>query len=499
VEVLSVERARAIDRYTVNNMGIQSIVLMENAAQEMARNMINKGNNFVLFCGIGNNGGDGLAIARKLIIEKKTVKTFIVGKLNKSSDEFNINYEILIKMMADIEIINEKEDIVKVESVIKNADVVVDAIFGIGLNREVEGEVHKLINLINENAKYIIAIDNPSGLNSDTGEVLNVSIKANETFVIEVLKKGYFSLDAKNYLGEITVIKIGVPNSVKKKYSESIELLEKVEYKKMIPVRNLYGYKGNYGRVLILAGSLGFTGAAYLVTESAVRTGAGLVTLLVEKEIQPILASKLVESMVVCYEEESKVDELIKQADVIICGPGLGDGSNNRRMLEKCIFNSRCPILLDADALNIISVDNTLLEELYERSIFTPHHGEMSRLIKESIDYIELNRIDVCRGYSKKHGVITVLKGYNTIISDGEGVIVNDTGSSKMASGGMGDCLSGIIGALVAQGVSLFNSAKLGCYIHGMIGDALGKERYIVNARDVIEEIPKALQYMLTK
>ncbi|MBD7911122.1 NAD(P)H-hydrate dehydratase [Clostridium cibarium] len=499
MEVLSVKNAKELDQYTIDEIGIPSIILMENAAHEMACNMINKGNKFVFFCGTGNNGGDGLAIARKLIIKEKEVKIYVVGDLKKSSFEFKVNYEILVKMMAEIEIINSEQDIIKVQSKVKYEDILVDAILGSGINRRVEGVILKLIEFINENANYVISIDNPSGLDGDTGEVLNASIKANETFVVEVLKKGYFNSGVKNYLGGITIVKIGIPNNVKEKFSEGIKILDNAQYRKMIPERNLYGHKGNYGRVLILAGRCGFTGAAYLVTEAAVRTGAGLVTLLIEKDIQPILAGKLVESMTVCYDDKDRVDELIKQADVIVCGPGLGNGSSNKDMLRNCIFNSKCPILVDADAISIIGEDVKLLDSICGRGIFTPHPGEMSRLIRKSIQYVEANRIDICRSYSKKYGIITVLKGYNTIISDGDLVVINNTGSSKMASGGMGDCLSGIIGALIAQKISLFDSAKLGCYMHGMIGDVLGKERYVVNARDIIEEIPKTMEYMLIK
>lgn len=499
MEILSADGAKAIDKYTINEIGIQSIILMENAGNGIGSILINKGEKFIFFCGVGNNGGDGLVVARKLIIENKTVKVYVVGNIKKSSDEFRVNYEILTKMMAELEVINAEEDLEKIKSEIQNSDIVVDAIFGIGLNRKIEGEIHKLIDLINKYSKYTISIDNPSGLDCNTGIPLNAAIQAEETLVIESLKKGYFNLNAERYLGKTSVIKIGIPESVVKKYSENIKILGDREYKKMIPIRELGGHKGSYGKVLILAGSQGLTGAAYLVTEAAVRTGAGLVTLLVEKDIQSVMSAKLIEAMTVCYDEKDKIEQLINNADVIICGPGLGKKSENIEMLENCISNSKCPILIDADALNIIAENEDLIEKLKGRTIFTPHHGEMSRLAKKDISCIELNRIDVCKKYSKEHNIITVLKGYNTIISDGQSVVVNSTGSSKMASGGMGDCLSGMIGALIAQGITIFDSAKLGCYLHGIIGDNIGNENYIVNARDIISEIPKVMEYILVK
>ncbi|MDS0526212.1 NAD(P)H-hydrate dehydratase [Clostridium sp. SHJSY1] len=499
MEILSTEAAKALDSYTINEIGIQGIVLMENAGYGITNELINKGENFIFICGIGNNGGDGLVVARKLIIENKKVKIYIVGDTKKVSYGFKVNYEILTKMSVDLEFVNIEDNIEKIKTDIQNADIVVDAIFGIGLNRKIEGEIHKLIDLINQYSRFTIAIDNPSGLDCNTGNPLGLAIKAKETLVIEVFKKGYFNLKAKKFLGKITVIKIGIPKNVVEKYSENIKMLEDLEYKRMMPIREVYGHKGSYGKVLILAGSQGFTGAAYLVTEAAVRTGAGLVTLLVEKEIQSLMSAKLTEAMTICYDEKVKIEQLINKVDIIICGPGLGCENKNKDMLEKCISNSKCPILIDADGLNIISEKESLLKKLKGRAVFTPHPGEMARLTKKSIEYIESNRIDVCRRYSKDYGVITVLKGYNTIISDGDSVIINNTGSSKMASGGMGDCLSGIIGSLIAQGMEIFSAAKLGCHIHGTIGDLVGKENYVVNARDIIVNIPKVMQYILTK
>ena len=197
--------------------------------------------------------------------------------------------------------------------------------------------------------------------------------------------------------------------------------------------------------------------------------------------------------------KRQKISSLIEKADVIVCGPGLGKGIVNKEMLIRCINSSKCPMVIDADGLNIISKNEECLKKLSGRAIFTPHLGEMSKLTNESIEKIELDRIDICRAYSKKHDIITLLKGYNTVISNGEDVIINETGNSKMASGGMGDCLTGIIGSLVAQGVDLFNSAILGAYIHGLAADKLSNERYVINARDVIEEIPKTIEELLTK
>ena len=495
MEVVSIEKAKRMDKETIDKIGIPSIVLMENAAENIFRNIVHKGNSFLFFCGVGNNGGDGLAVARKLFLDKKNIKVYIVGDLKKGTKEFLINYNILNNL--GIEMINVDKITQDIISNIKEADLIIDSIMGVGLNRNIKGTIYQLIDEINKNAKYIVSIDNPTGLNADTGKEMGIAIKSSLTFVIEVLKKGYFNLGAKEYLGEINLVNIGIPEGVKEKNSESIGIIHEENYKKLIPKRGIYGHKGSYGKTVILAGSRGMTGAAYITTEAAVKTGSGLVSLVVEKDIQPILSSKLIEAMTVNYEEEEKISKLINEANVIICGPGLGKKDINKSMLYRFINNSRCPIVLDADALNIISEDKEILKKLEYRSVITPHVGEMARLINKKISYINDNRIDVCREYAKNN-IITLLKGYNTVISNGDDVIINNVGNSKMASGGMGDCLTGIIGSLISQGINIYESAVLGAYIHGSIGDMISKSRYVVTAEDVISEISKFMESMLS-
>lgn len=496
MEIFSVSGAKRLDRETIDTIGIPSIVLMENAAEGIFNRIVHKGDKFIFFCGTGNNGGDGLAIARKLILAGKTVSIYVCGSILKASSEFNVNYRILINMGI---VINEFsiDDLDYIGERIKENDVVIDAIMGVGLNRDIEGDLYNIIQVINRNSRYIVSVDTPTGLDCNSGKALNISIKANETFTIEVMKKGFFGLGAKNYLGKVSIVPIGIPKKVKEKYTENIFCLDREEYKKIIPVRDLYGHKGSYGRVLILAGSTGMTGAAYITTEAVIRSGAGLVNLLIEDDIKDILGFKLIEAMITTYDDEKKVNELINNADVIICGPGLGKKDANRKMLRKCIENSKCPMIIDADALNIISEEYELLNYIRGRAIFTPHPGEMARLVKKTVREIEENRIEVCKEYCINNNIITILKGYNSVISDGNSVVINETGNSKMASGGMGDCLTGIIGGFVAQGINIYNSAKLGVYIHGLIGDELGKDRYCVNARDIINELPKALNNIL--
>lgn len=499
MEILSVESSKRLDNYMINDIGLPSIILMENYAEKIVEKILHRGNKFLVFCGVGNNGGDGLVIARKLILAQKNVKVYIIGNMEKGTEEFNVNYNVLTNLEANIEIISSLDTIGLVKQEIKDADIVVDSIFGIGLNRKIEGDFYKVIDCINKFSNYTVSVDNPSGLDCNNGNVLNIAVRAKETFSIETLKKGYFTRGVKEYLGDVTVISIGILNNIGEIFTEKIKLLNDEEYRRMVPIRNLYGHKGTYGKVLILAGSDGFTGAAYLTTQAAIKTGAGLVTLLVPKKIQSVMQNKLIEAMTVNYDEEDRINKLIKESDVIICGPGIGISNESINMLKMILTKSKCKIVLDADALNIVSKNLDLIDFIKNRAIFTPHVGEMSRLTNKSIDYIESNRIDECIKYSRKNEIITVLKGYNTVISNGYKTVINNTGSSKMASGGMGDSLTGIIGSLVAQKVNIFDSATLGCYLHGFSGDILGKELYAVSSTDIIEQIPKTMEYIIRK
>lgn len=494
MEVVTSKCAKLMDEYTINNIGIPGIVLMENAASEIYSSILHKGEKFIIFCGTGNNGGDGLVVARKLMLSGKKVVVVICGNLNKSTEEFNVNFTILKNINAEIIIFNDKESIVNQR--LDEADVIVDAIFGIGLSRDIEGIYKEVIKLINSYEKFTVSIDIPSGLNGNTGKIMGICVKANETITVETYKRGFFLGEASEYTGKISLIKIGYPDNVKSLLSEKVKVLSARDYKNMIPVRKLTGHKGNYGRVLILAGSNGYSGAAYMTAEAAVKTGAGLVTLVTEREVQDILSIKLTEAMTKSYEDED-IERIIKNATVIACGPGLSKKEKNKKMLERFICNSSCPLILDADALNIISNNKELLKKIRGRAIITPHPGEMARLINKDISYVNDNRIDECLKYSKENEIITLLKGYNTVISDGNNVVINTTGSSKMASGGMGDTLTGIITALVAQKIGLFESAVLGAYLHGRIGDILGIEQYVVSACDVINAIPKTINYIL--
>ena len=491
--ILSRDNCKKIDYETINKIGIPSIVLMENAATEIVNIIKDIGNRVTIFCGVGNNGGDGLAIARKLHLLDKNVEVILVGDRNKLTHDCSLNLQIVKNL--NIPIINIKDNCSKeyIIEKVKCSDYIVDSIFGIGLNRDILGIYKDIIEIINEFSKFIVAVDIPSGMDADTGKELNISVKANLTCTVEVMKKGFMSTKAIDLTGDIKIINIGIPNYIKEQNSEKTYILSKEKYKRMIPIRKKTGHKGNYGKILIVAGSEKYYGAAFITTEACVRTGSGLVTLLTHKEAFNALRGRFTEAMIQEYSSFEDVESL-KGFDVIACGPGLGKGEDSKAILKKVIEETNCKLVLDADALNIISENKDLLIGLRGRTVITPHPGEMARLVGQSISEIEADRIGVAKEFAKKNNIIVLLKGYNTVITDGESVFINRTGNSKMASGGMGDCLTGIIASFVGQKDNVMEATLLGAYVHGYTGDYLSKSNYIVNARDVIEYLPKTIE-----
>ena len=325
---------------------------------------------------------------------------------------------------------------------------------------------------------------------------MGTSIIANTTYTFEVIKKGFIEYKALKYLGNVEVLKIGIPDYVKKINSEKVYILNKEDYGKLLKKREVYGHKGKYGRVAILAGSKGYTGAAYISTEACVKSGAGLTTLVTTKYVQDSLSSKLVEAMTTNIEEWDDLIALFKKINVIAIGPGIDKESQYKDVFIELVKYKDKKFVIDAGAFNIIKNNMEIINEIKERAIFTPHPAEMARLIDNTVEYVEENRIDVAKQFAKENNVIVLLKGYNTIITDGDNVYINSTGNSKMASGGMGDCLTGIISALLAQGHSPINSALVGAYVHGLAAEIASEEKYSVVASDVIENISKAMNYI---
>lgn len=494
LEVFTVDQCKEMDKQSIINVGIPGIVLMENAALAIFNDIVHKGASFLILCGKGNNGGDALALSRHLILAGKKVRIYIISSDINFTSDFHTNFNIIKNLIdeKDLLFITSENDInAQIANDLENYNVTIDGIFGVGLNKDLTGMYKKIIEYINLYAKFRVSIDVPSGLDCDLGIERGTAIHADVTYTFEVVKKGFLNYKAIDCMGSLEVVKIGIPDEVKKAISGNIYILEKEEYKQLLPKREVYDHKGSYGRALIAAGRKGFSGAAFIATECTVRTGAGLTTLICDEEIQSALANRLIEAMTLTWEDD--VINLIKNADSIAFGPGIGVGDKEEKLLNQVINNSMCPIVIDADGITLLGRNKTLLNNLRGRTIITPHPGEMARFLGVTVKEVEADRIRIAKEVASKYGIIVLLKGYNTVISNGKEVYINPTGNSRMASGGMGDALTGIINGFLSQGINIEQAALLGAYVHGGIGDRLGKNYYIVNARDIINELPKEI------
>lgn len=491
---LRTETFRKIDKYCIQQLKISETILMENAAIKVVNNVDQNKNSFTIVCGVGNNGGDGFAAARHLIALNKKVSVFFVGVLEKMSKSCEVNYNILKNMGGQITNIANSEDVSKLEQELIKSDITIDALFGTGLSRKIENIYEAVIAAINEYSAYTIAIDVPSGLNSDTGVVMGTGVRSNRTITFQAYKEGFLNYEAEPYTGEVIVENIGIPEAVMEKCCEKKFISDSTLIGEWIIKRNRYAHKGDFGRALVFAGSKGYSGAAYICTEAAVKSGSGLTTLCCPENIMAALGGKLTEAMLVASSDKAKIAELLVKSNSIAFGPGMGLNEDTYLKLQYVLREAECPIVIDADGLNALKDNLDLLIDKKAPVVVTPHAGEMARLAKLPIDYINQNRMKAAEDFAKRYAVIVLLKGYNTIITDGKTTIINPTGSSAMASGGMGDCLTGIIAAFLAGGQDALEAASCAAYVHGYTGDRLSENMYSVTASEVIKQLPYVIK-----
>lgn len=504
------EQMRNIDKSATENAKIPSIVLMENAAlscvEELKETFFDLDKKSVLiFSGKGNNGGDGFAIAKHLFNMGINVKVMLVNGTDFIGDA-KINFDIIKGMNVDIETVVDTENL---DLIIRAYDIVIDAIFGTGIKGELDFKFREIINTINENAKYTLSVDVPSGMNSDSGEVSGACIKADKTVTFAAYKIGMFKFPAADYTGEIKVKNISIPDYIIEAEDIKISVTDDEFVRKHFPTRTNNSQKGDYGKVLIIAGSIGMSGAAYLASQAAIVSGSGLVTLGVPKCINEIMEVKTTEVMTISLEDcdghisylaANKVSDIINNYDAVLIGPGLGRSGDVLTLLENVLKKSKVPVIIDADGINAIAKDIRILEDCVCPVVFTPHAVEMSRLTGSDKDYIENNRFLVSEKFSESYGVTLLLKGHHTIVTaPDKKQYINITGNSGLATGGSGDVLAGILVSLAARGVDETLAAVMAAHIHGMAGDIL-KSKYgedSVTAAKLIECIPDAICHIL--
>jgi len=504
------KEAARIDRYTIEEVGVPQSVLMERAALSVAeqaeRVIADKKHGWILVIAEGgNNGGDGVAAARILALRGYSVRLWLLNGISKPTSAYQKQVELAEK--AGVPFDGYKLPDMHGEEQ-EPPCVVIDAIFGAGLNRELRGvqlEVVKWINTLrHETGNIVISVDIPTGISAETGEVLGEeAVYADITVTFGFEKIGM--LFAKDHCGRVEISEIGFYPF---KDAELFEAYEKKDIYRL-PVRPWNGNKGTFGNVLVIAGSGEIYGAAYLAAAAAYRTGCGLVRILTHENNRQTLQQQLPEAILMTYGDEITPDKEFKGADaiahasVIIIGPGLGQNDMAHFLMEYTLRNARCPLVIDADGINILAGHRELLKAGERPVILTPHMLEMARLIeeslrpsKEAVAELKRNRIGIAQNTADKLGAVLVLKDACTFVTEGKGGYFNTSGNSAMAKGGSGDVLTGVIAGLIAQGMNAVSAAKLGVFIHGLAGDAARKrlgDRSVL-AGDLLDAIPEVLK-----
>jgi hydroxyethylthiazole kinase-like uncharacterized protein yjeF len=490
---------REIDRRTIEKYQIPGILLMEEAAAGIYEH-IKKLNfkNILVVCGGGNNGGDGFAAARLLIANGYNVDVFCFTDAEKIKGDAKINYNILLNMNIPVQ-----NDIKILEIKSKTYDVVIDAIFGTGISGEIRGIYKDVIEILNNNSNYIVSVDIPSGIDSDNGLCCGNHINANDTVTFVSKKYGHLLNEGRTASGSVFVRNITTPKKCIEEQNIKTMTNDENYPSCLLRKRKVDSNKGDYGKVYIIGGSYRMSGAAALAASAALRCGAGLVNCVIPASITERIGSLVPEvTFTPCSEidgtlniSESELDEVINKADVIAFGTGITTYEHLKDTLLYIIKNSKKPLVIDADGLNILSSIKYCLNGRENKIAITPHPGEMSRLTGYSIDYINEHRVDVAVEFAKHYNCNVLLKGSSTVVTDGEKIYINTTGNPGMAKGGSGDVLTGMTAAFIGQGYDMFNSLVLSSYFHGLAGNATYDiQGYGLCASDIVNSIGRVIK-----
>ena len=499
--VTTAAEMRALDRWTIEH-GTAGHVLMERAgagATRVLRTMLPRAAGpVVVVCGKGNNGGDGFVIARHLRRARTPVDVWLVGRRTDVQGDAARMLASWGTRQSAVREIASSADVAALAARLARATVIVDALFGTGLNAPVTGVPAEVIDAINTAGAPVLAVDIPSGLSADTGRPLGVAVRATATATFAFLKVGQCLYPGVEHSGRLAVVDIGIPADAVAAVGPKGMLLDAADVGRLLPRRPRDAHKGTFGHVLVVAGSRGKSGAALLAAEAAARSGAGLTTLAVPASLQPVVEGHVREAMTAALPHDpssAELGDLLAGRAAVVCGPGLGLTSDTRALVAAVVRGCTVPLVLDADGLNAVA-GTEVLRERQGPTVITPHPGEMARLLETDTAAVQADRVGAARGLAERWDVVVVLKGARTVIASPDGAVaISPTGNPGMASGGMGDALSGLLGALLGQGLGAFDAARLGVFAHGAAADAVAGRRGEAGllARDVIEELPPTL------
>ncbi len=502
VKIANAASMKALDGFAINSMGVDSCLLMENAARAVADAVCSRfqpdNTTVAVFCGVGNNGGDGVACARFLLERGYQVKAYLCGPAEKMSADTREMERRLIRAGGCLELFINGET----EYAVAQVDVIVDALFGTGLNKPLRAISAAAVRAINTSKAYVISCDVPSGIETDTGREMGDAVFADLTVTFTRMKPCHALEPGREHTGELQIVDIGIPEAAQSA-SPTIGMLNTEQYvRDRLPIRKGNTHKSNYGKLLLLCGSRGFTGAAALAARAALRSGAGLVSVGVPESVYPIVAAKLDEAMVfplpddgtgrLSIEAIEPVLERLSTCTACLIGPGLGRSPAIEELVCTVVSASRVPLVIDADGINALSRHMDILRGASCPVVLTPHDVEFARL---DGDLINQDRITAVKELSRELNATVLLKGHTTLISSGTQLRFNMTGNPGMATGGSGDVLAGIIVSLIGQRLPVFDAACVGAWLHGSAGDLCAAEigQYGMLPSDLIDMLPRLL------
>jgi ADP-dependent NAD(P)H-hydrate dehydratase / NAD(P)H-hydrate epimerase len=510
VEIFSPQQMKAIDEFAINKLNVPSLWLMENAGHAVADEILKlssvKKKRVLVFCGKGNNGGDGLAVARLLWKSGARVIVVLLDSRKEFSGDAAVNFDNIKSLFIPFFPLKKF-----LEHPVENYSIVVDAIFGTSFHGAVEGKYLKAIQWINAQKKCLkIAVDIPSGLNGETGEVETEAVRADDTVTLSNPKTGFYRKNAKDYTGSVMIKGIGIPEQAFRVRSD-IFLVEENDARTLLPHRASNSHKHSVGKIFVLAGSKGMMGAALMSSQSAMRTGAGQVILGIPDSEYAVIAKRTLEVMPLALpatgngslslNARSEIEKRIAWSNVVLMGCGMSPQPETQTLIRNIVVSCRKPMVIDADALNALAVDISILKKTKTKQIIlTPHYGEFSKLIGVPSSEIEERKFELAKKFAEQNNIVLVLKGAPTITALPDGsIFVNSTGNPGMATAGAGDVLSGMIAAFVGQGLTAESAALLGVYLHGLAGDAAARKYGEISmmAGDIIKQIPATIKNLL--
>lgn len=481
---------KKIDEVAINLYKIPSIILMENAALHVvktATEMLKSSNTakIAVIAGKGNNGGDAFAAARHLM-EKFSVRIISLAQRENITGDARVFLDILENLDADINYYTDIDSLYEIKSILNSSDLIIDGIFGTGIHGDITGFYADVISAVNDSRKRVLSVDIPSGINGETGQICNVAVKAEKTVTFSLPKPGLYQYPGREYAGNIIVADIGIPSAAIEEAGLSGVLLDTDFVLSRLPERRNDGHKGTFGKVMIITGSKGMTGAGTLAALSAFKTGSGLVYLAVPQSLSQIYAAAVPEAVLLPLKDENGIisceetDFLINRSadmDAVVIGPGLSTHTGIKKLVNNFVLKCPVPLVIDADALNVL--EPGILQERKIPAVLTPHPGEFARLSGLSTENVQKNRIQNAVELSRRSGAIVVLKGAGTVIAcPGGKYFVNTTGHNCLAVAGSGDVLAGMTGSLLGQKIPPEDAACIGAFVHGKCGEVLAEKSY---------------------